>query len=373
MKKKLYIFITLFILISTVYCQTFEIRALNKGTDVIGVELRETSGTGTPTTGMFVTDIVFGLRWSDTYGVDLEAAITTNYVIQKSGVRQSLDGYHFQEFCASPTPYYFPENWTQNVWVEIASISNDASGSGFGDFEICPTDFSPGTDPNLGVDLTDYIPIINGSATEVSLPVELTSFTAEDGVDGVLLKWTTESETENLGFMLDRRIAETEDWNIVARYNTDDALLGQGSTPSATDYEYIDNLVEIGKEYEYRLSDVDYSGVVTYHATRFITVKNLVLNVIPEKFELFAAYPNPFNPHATIRYDIPKPTNVRITIYNQIGQKIRVLQNGIIQAGEHSVVWDSSNEQGQPVSAGVYLFNIDAGVFNKTQKMILLK
>ena len=70
---------------------------------------------------------------------------------------------------------------------------------------------------------------------------------------------------------------------------------------------------------------------------------------------------------------MPDVTDIKITIYNHLGQEVRVLQNGIMQPGEHSVVWDSSNKHGQPVSAGVYLFNIDAGVFNKTQKIILLK
>lgn len=221
----------------------------------------------------------------------------------------------------------------------------------------------------LGTSTTETY-VSNG---DIPLPVELTAFTVEDGVDGVLLKWTTESEIENLGFILERRIAETEDWNLLVNYKTADALLGQGTVPHATDYEYIDKLVENGTEYEYRLGDVDYQGIVTYHATRLVTVNSIVLKVIPEKFELFAAYPNPFNPHATIRYNTPEAALVRITIYNYLGQKVRVLQNSIMQPGEHSVVWDSRDEFGQPVSAGVYLFNIEAGAFNKTHKMILLK
>ncbi|MFC1786233.1 FlgD immunoglobulin-like domain containing protein [Candidatus Neomarinimicrobiota bacterium] len=207
---------------------------------------------------------------------------------------------------------------------------------------------------------------------EISLPVELSAFTAEDAADGVHLNWTTESEFENLGFMLERRSGD-EGWSLIASYKTDNALQGRGSTSGATDYEYIDKLVEIGKEYEYRLGDVDFEGVVTYQATRLITVNNLVVEVIPEKFILFAAYPNPFNPHATIRFDTPKESQVKITIYNHLGQKVRVLQNNVMQPGEHALVWDSRDDFGQPVSAGVYLFNIEAGAFNKTHKMILLK
>ena len=238
------------------------------------------------------------------------------------------------------------------------------SGSGAGENVIYIDDAS--------ITVSNESAIIH-AANDQTLPVELTSFTAEDGVDGVLLKWTTESEVENLGFMLERRTAEAEDWNLIASYKTNDALGGQGNYSGTTNYEYIDNLIENGVEYEYRLSDVDWNEVVTHHATRFVTVNNFVLKVIPEKFALFAAYPNPFNPHATIRYDTPVETIVRIAIYNHIGQKVRVLQNSLVQPGEHSVVWDSRDDHGQPMSAGVYFFNIEAGTFNKTHKMILLK
>jgi len=268
-------------------------------------------------------------------------------------------------------------------WIEVATVRFTIENtSQTTQFEFRSDNPSPtevyscsgsGGVPSGGTFTTELKDAGAWTGLEVSLPVELSAFTAEDGVDGVLLKWTTESETENLGFMLERRAAKAENWNIIASYKTDDTLLGQGSTPAATDYEYIDNLVENGKEYEYRLGDVDYQGIITYHATRFVTVNNIVLKVIPEKFELFAAYPNPFNPHSTIRFSVPDVTDIKITIYNHLGQEVRVLQNGIMQPGEHSVVWDSSNKHGQPVSAGVYLFNIDAGVFNKTQKIILLK
>jgi len=208
---------------------------------------------------------------------------------------------------------------------------------------------------------------------DVPLPVELAEFTAEVGLSGVDLYWRTESEIENIGFQLEKRLADAEDWDLVVNYKTDGTLMGQGTVPYPTEYEYVDKLVENGEEYEYRLADIDYEGVVTYHATRFVTVNNFVAKTAPEKFTLYTAYPNPFNPYANIRFDMPEQALVKINIYNQLGQLVRSLQNGMMQPGAHSIRWDAKDNTGQPLGAGVYLYHIEAGSFSKTQKLIYLK
>jgi hypothetical protein len=94
---------------------------------------------------------------------------------------------------------------------------------------------------------------------------------------------------------------------------------------------------------------------------------------IPKSFELFQNYPNPFNPQTQIRYDLPVSGNVRLTIYNVLGQKVKVLVDEIQDAGYKSVIWDGKDIDGRDVASGIYFYKIEAQSFEKTKKMILLK
>jgi len=94
---------------------------------------------------------------------------------------------------------------------------------------------------------------------------------------------------------------------------------------------------------------------------------------IPKEYILNQNYPNPFNPVTTLRYDLPEQSDVTITIYNMLGRKVKTLVNSTQDAGFKSVIWDATNYQGNPVSAGVYLYQIQAGEFVQTKKMVLLK
>tara|TARA_Y100000588_G_C14280770_1_gene937019 strand:+ start:14952 stop:16682 length:1731 start_codon:yes stop_codon:yes gene_type:complete len=94
---------------------------------------------------------------------------------------------------------------------------------------------------------------------------------------------------------------------------------------------------------------------------------------IPETFTLHQNFPNPFNPVTMISYDLPKDSDVRMTIYDMLGNEITTLVNGAQQAGSRSVHWDATDSMGRAVSAGLYLYNIEAGEFVQTRKMVLLK
>ena len=95
--------------------------------------------------------------------------------------------------------------------------------------------------------------------------------------------------------------------------------------------------------------------------------------VLPQKFFLDQNYPNPFNPVTTLRYDLPKNSFVYIIIYDMLGREVKRLVNETQEAGYMSVIWNATNDQGNPVSAGVYLYQIQAGDFVQTKKMVLLK
>jgi hypothetical protein len=94
---------------------------------------------------------------------------------------------------------------------------------------------------------------------------------------------------------------------------------------------------------------------------------------IPTEFALHENYPNPFNPTTTLRFDLPEVSNLTLTIYNMLGQKVRTFNYQNTSAGYHSVTWDATNDLGQQVGAGVYLYQLQTKDFVKTRKMVLLK
>lgn len=88
----------------------------------------------------------------------------------------------------------------------------------------------------------------------------------------------------------------------------------------------------------------------------------------PGSFALLQNYPNPFNPTTTISYELPFQTNVTLSVFNELGQKVALLVNGIQAAGNHNIIFNASN-----LSSGIYLYRIEAGNFHETKKLILLK
>ena len=94
---------------------------------------------------------------------------------------------------------------------------------------------------------------------------------------------------------------------------------------------------------------------------------------LPHILVLYPNYPNPFNPVTTLRYDLPEQTHVNITVYDMLGRQVKTLINHTQDAGYRSVIWNAINDYGKPVSAGIYLYQIQAGEYISTKKMVLLK
>jgi hypothetical protein len=209
-----------------------------------------------------------------------------------------------------------------------------------------------------------------GAQSDASLPVELTSFEVLDTRDnGITLQWITESEINNLGFILDRRTGIT-DWIEIASFVTHTELQGQGSVSHQTVYTYTDNTVTDDETYDYRIADVDYDGNKEYHSLQLMGISPAS---IPSTYVLHQNYPNPFNPITTLSYDLPEDALVNITIYDIMGRIVNNLVSSQQTAGYKSIQWNATNNIGQPVSAGLYLYTIQAGEFRQTKKMVLLK
>ncbi len=94
---------------------------------------------------------------------------------------------------------------------------------------------------------------------------------------------------------------------------------------------------------------------------------------MPGSIDLRQNHPNPFNPVTTIQYELPQRSDVQITIYDLLGRKVTTLVSETQDAGVKSVSWNATNDHGKPVSAGVYLYQIQAGEYVLTKKMVLLK
>ncbi|MBK9099940.1 MAG: T9SS type A sorting domain-containing protein [bacterium] len=189
---------------------------------------------------------------------------------------------------------------------------------------------------------------------DTPVPVELTSFTGIVNTLGqVVLNWETASELNNLGFEIERR-TETSEFRTVG------FVEGNGTTTQQNSYSYVDKTAEQGVNY-YRLKQVDFNG--TYEYSEIVEVEV----VGPLTFELAQNYPNPFNPSTNIKYST-ESGNIRLSVYNLVGEEVAVLVNGFSQAGFFEVTFDASN-----LSTGVYLYKLQSANSVQTKKMMLLK
>ena len=114
-----------------------------------------------------------------------------------------------------------------------------------------------------------------------------------------------------------------------------------------------------------------------YGFQNFIIVNNSLMlvndDLVPIEFNLYQNQPNPFNPVTKLNYDLLENSFVSITIYDMLGNVIKNLINSDQSSGFKSIQWDATDNQGQSVSAGVYLYSIETKNFRQTKKMILLK
>jgi hypothetical protein len=188
-----------------------------------------------------------------------------------------------------------------------------------------------------------------------SLPVELTSFTAQP-VDGkISLAWRTATELNNNGFNVERS-ANKSDWSKIA------FVKGNQNSTSPIAYSYVDNSLSKAGQYYYRLKQIDNNG--SYKYSNIVEVNF----ASPSAFSLNQNYPNPFNPSTVISYSIPEASNVKLAVYNVIGQPVRVIENGFKNAGSYQISFNASD-----LASGTYFFKLEAGQFSQIRKMMLLK
>ncbi len=191
--------------------------------------------------------------------------------------------------------------------------------------------------------------------TNIILPVELTSFTANVNDQGnVVLNWITATELNNQMFEIERKTEE-------GQYVTIGYVDAQGTTTEPQEYSYIDNTVETGT-YFYRLKQIDFLG--TYEYSDEVEVEVLG----PLTFGLEQNYPNPFNPSTNIKYSVPETGVVKLAIYNTLGEEVVVLVDGMVNAGFYEITFDASN-----LPSGAYFYRLQSDNLNQVKKMLLMK
>ncbi len=199
---------------------------------------------------------------------------------------------------------------------------------------------------------------------DLTIPVELTSFSAVKDLNKVILNWETATETNNFGFEIERKL-KNQDWVKLGFAE------GQGTTTESQSYQFIDDYSFLAYEGKilYRLKQIDYDGTYDYSKQVYVDV-----TFIPEEFYVSHNYPNPFNPVTTIEYSLPSESNVRLSIYNSVGQEIAKLVSSLQQQGTYKIVWDASR-----FASGVYFYSFEAEELNgqksirELKKIVLMK
>jgi|GEM_PF-332318 len=191
----------------------------------------------------------------------------------------------------------------------------------------------------------------------LTTPVELAAFSAEQDEEGVRLLWSANSESDNYGFWIQRRFTDSEStvWSDIA------FIRGNGTSTISNQYEYLDEDLTLGARY-YRLRQIDLDGIETLSDVVNVQV------AAPSSFALEQNYPNPFNPATVIRYQLPISTDVILRVINLAGETVSVLvDEKNCSAGEHSVRFDGSQ-----LASGIYCYQLITNGFLQTKKMTLL-
>ncbi|NWG27975.1 MAG: SBBP repeat-containing protein [Ignavibacteriaceae bacterium] len=211
-----------------------------------------------------------------------------------------------------------------------------------------------------GIPTFDYTTI---KYKQTIVPVELTNFTAALDNDHIILNWQTASETNNLGFEIQRfqnsKIESSKDWKTIG------FVSGFGTTTETESYTFEDYDVSNGVYY-YRLKQIDFDGSFEYSYTVEVSFGIL------KEFSLDQNFPNPFNSTTTINYSIADPSSVVLKLYNTLGEEVAVLVNEEKDTGKYSLKFNAKE-----LPSGIYLYKLNAsgnsGEYNFVKKFILLR
>ena len=187
-------------------------------------------------------------------------------------------------------------------------------------------------------------------------PVELSSFTSFVNYTDVTLNWSTASESNNSGFNIERKSANSTEWQTIGN------VAGNGNSTVSKNYSYTDRNLSTGS-YNYRLKQIDFNGNFEY-----FNLNNEVEIGTPVSYTLSQNYPNPFNPSTKISFDMAKDGNVSLKVFNNLGKEVATIVNGFRTAGYYTMEFNASN-----LTSGIYFYRMETNDFTKVMKMTLIK
>jgi hypothetical protein len=211
-------------------------------------------------------------------------------------------------------------------------------------------------------DLQDW-EIVSFSLGSIDLPVELTLFSAERLKGMVTLRWTTQSESHNLGFQVYRSLAESGPYLMLSR----GIIAGAGESVEPHDYMFVDPAAAAGTTYFYKLADVDRDGTQRFHGPVCVNSQG------PDAYALEQNYPNPFNAETQIHFTLKASGFCRMQVLNVTGQNVRALLSRDMNAGHHFVVWNGRDDQGILMPSGIYMLYLHVNDFSEIRKMHFIR
>ncbi len=191
--------------------------------------------------------------------------------------------------------------------------------------------------------------------SDISLPVELSAFSAVVDDDAVVLRWQTSSEENNAGFEIQHRSSQ-------AAWTVEGFVEGQGTSNASHDYAH--RLVGLSPgSHHFRLKQLDLDGSTRYSPEISLTVD------LKDAFELSPAFPNPFNPQARFSLIAKQTQFVRVAVYDALGREVRMLHEGELVGGQEY----RFTIEGDGLSSGVYLYEVRGETFRETRTVMLVK
>ncbi|MCA0387839.1 MAG: T9SS type A sorting domain-containing protein [Bacteroidetes bacterium] len=193
-------------------------------------------------------------------------------------------------------------------------------------------------------------------------PVELSAFTATQSGNKVALQWITETETNNMGFEIERRYKHG-DWKTIAFSK------GSGTSTRKIFYGYDDYEAKAPAILYYRLKQIDYDGRFSYSSE-----VEVILGEVPENYSINQNYPNPFNPNTKVSFSLPEENEVVIRVYNAMGELVKEIDRGVLSHGYYEQDFEMGNESSGMYFCQVLCTNTISGrTKSLTVKMVLMK
>ncbi len=302
----------------------------------------------TSSTGSVIEAIVVG-------DIDRDGNVASDFVFPNSGVKlfyipntpvQAINYILFDNDTVSFTDYCYD---LETGWISFSSIPGTVNN----------VKINAVTSNNQDIGITNWDSSLGNYLfynQNPPVPVGLVNLNGIFEEGNVFINWRTVSEDNNRGFEIQRS-------NNNNNWITRGFVEGNGTTTEEHNYTFVDeNVPNNSVRLYYRLKQVDFNGSNKYSDIIEVTISK------PSVYELSQNYPNPFNPATTISFGIKEKSNVRITILNAIGEEVAVILNKEMEAGYHHFTFNAAN-----LPSGVYFYQLKAGEFISTKKMICLK